>query len=123
MRNRRDFLRHLAGATAGMFIGGRGLADAALVSQAAPARRRVSIGGRRITVVDVHAHTFVPEVWEVVKDTPLAAAAKGNLTGAIALGPGTAFVPSVGAAGVPEPASAGLMGLAVAGLWWRVRRR
>jgi aminocarboxymuconate-semialdehyde decarboxylase len=38
----------------------------------------------------VHAHTFVPEVWDLVKDTPLAAAAKNNLTGAIALGPGTA---------------------------------
>jgi aminocarboxymuconate-semialdehyde decarboxylase len=48
------------------------------------------IGGRRVTVVDVHAHTFVPEVWDLVKDTPLAAQAKNNLTGAIALGPGTA---------------------------------
>jgi aminocarboxymuconate-semialdehyde decarboxylase len=34
----------------------------------------------------VHAHCFVPEVWDLVKDTPLAAAAKGNLTGNIALG-------------------------------------
>ncbi len=91
MPNRRDFLRHLAGATAGVFIGSRGPADAALASQAAPARRRVSVGGRRVTVVDVHAHTFVPEVWEVVKNTPLAATVKGNLTGAIALGPGTAM--------------------------------
>jgi len=48
------------------------------------------IGGRRVTVVDVHAHTFVPEVWDLVKDTPLAASARNNLTGAIALGPGTA---------------------------------
>ena len=48
------------------------------------------IAGRRVTVVDVHAHTFVPEVWDLVKDTPLAATAKNNLTGAIALGPGTA---------------------------------
>jgi aminocarboxymuconate-semialdehyde decarboxylase len=73
-----------------MFLGGRGVVEMALAGQAAPARRRVSIGGRRVTVVDVHAHTFVPEVWEVVKDTPLAAVAKNNLTGAIALGPGTA---------------------------------
>jgi aminocarboxymuconate-semialdehyde decarboxylase len=90
MPTRRDFLRHLGGATAGMFIGSRGPASTALGGQAAPARRRVSIGGRRITVVDVHAHTFVPEVGEVVKNTPLAATVKGNLTGAIALGPGTA---------------------------------
>ena len=40
-----------------------------------------------MTVIDVHAHTFVPEVWDLVKDTPLAAAARDNLTGAIALGP------------------------------------
>jgi len=75
-----------------MVIGGRGFTDAALEAfQTAPqARRRVSIGGRRVTVIDVHAHTFVPEVWDLVKDTPLAATAKNNLTGAIALGPGTA---------------------------------
>ena len=41
-------------------------------------RREVSIGGRRVTTVDVHAHCFVPEVWDIVKDTPLAAAAKAN---------------------------------------------
>ena len=41
----------------------------------AATRRRVTIGGRRITVVDIHAHTFVPEVWEVIKDTALAATA------------------------------------------------
>ena len=90
MPNRRDFIGRLAGASAGMFIGSRGLAETAFAIQTAPARRRASIGGRRVTVVDVHAHCFVPEVFEVVKDTPLAANAKNNLTGAIALGPGTA---------------------------------
>src|SRR5436190_3022136 len=92
MPNRREVLRNVAGAAAGMVIGGRGFTDAALGAfQAAPqARRRVSIGGRRVTVIDIHAHTFVPEVWELVKDTPLAATAKNNLTGAIALGPGNA---------------------------------
>src|SRR2546421_713262 len=92
MPNRREFLKNGAGATAGMIIGSRGLTDAAQgVSQsAASARRRVSIGGRRVTVIDVHAHTFVPEVWDLVKDSPLAETAKSNLTGAIALGPGTA---------------------------------
>ena len=92
MPNRRDFLRNVTGATAGMMIGGRGLADAALgaFQAAPPTRRRALIGGRRVTVIDIHAHTFVPEVWDLVKDTPLAATAKNNLTGAIALGPGTA---------------------------------
>jgi aminocarboxymuconate-semialdehyde decarboxylase len=89
--NRRAFLTTVAGATAGMVFGGRSLVGAALgASQAAPpARRRATLGGRRITVIDIHAHTFVPEVWDLVKDTPLAATAKTNLTGAIALGPGT----------------------------------
>jgi aminocarboxymuconate-semialdehyde decarboxylase len=46
----------------------------------------VFIGGRRVRTVDVHAHCFVPEVWDLVRDTPLAATAKNNLTGNIALG-------------------------------------
>jgi len=90
MPNRRDFLRNVAGATAGMLVGGRGLADAGLGSfqiGAPPGtRREVFIGGRRVKTVDVHAHCFVPEVWDLVKDTPLAATAKNNLTGNIALG-------------------------------------
>ena len=88
MPTRRDFVRNVATATAGAFLGGRGLAEAGfgLLQGGAPARRQVSIGGKRIKVVDVHAHTFVPEVWEVVKNTKLADQAKGNLTGAIALG-------------------------------------
>jgi aminocarboxymuconate-semialdehyde decarboxylase len=82
----------MAGAAAGAAIGGRAFSQATLdAAQAAPpARRRVTLGGRRVTVIDIHAHTFVPEVWDLVKDTPLAAVAKANLTGAIALGPGMA---------------------------------
>ena len=92
MPNRREFVKNVAGAAVGLVVGGHRLADVALgaVQGAPAARRRAMIGGRRITVVDIHAHTFVPEVWEVVRDTPLAAAAKNNLTGPIALGPGTA---------------------------------
>src|SRR5439155_5758955 len=90
--NRRAFLKNLAGVSGGMVVGGREPMRAAFnaLQAAAPSRRRVSLGGRPATVVDVHAHTFVPEVWDLVKDTPLAASARNNLTGAIALGPGTA---------------------------------
>jgi len=91
MNSRREFFRNVAGVTAGMVLGGGGLAAGlrALQAQGAPPRRReVSIGGRRVKVVDIHAHTFVPEVWDLVKDTSLAAAAKNNITGAMALGPG-----------------------------------
>ena len=83
--NRRRFLRNVAGAAAGMAVGGRGLGEAAPGAAQAPARRRATIGGRRVTVIDIHAHTFVPEVWALVQNTPLAAQAKNNLTGNIAL--------------------------------------
>src|SRR5215475_1500495 len=90
MRNRRAFLQQVAGATAGLFVARSGFPAAAparaQVGAAAGKRREVSIGGRRIKTVDIHAHTFVPEVWDVVKDTPLAAAAKGSLTGYVVLG-------------------------------------
>jgi aminocarboxymuconate-semialdehyde decarboxylase len=90
MRDRRAFLKQFAGATAGMFATRTGFAGAGFTPVqigAAPGRRReVVIGGRRVKTVDIHAHTFVPEVWDLVKDTPLAAAARGNLTGNLALG-------------------------------------
>jgi aminocarboxymuconate-semialdehyde decarboxylase len=89
MPNRRAFLERMAGAAAGMLIADHRLADAAPVPQVgAPKgkRREVFIGGRRVRTVDIHAHCFVPEVWDLVKDTPLAEVAKNNLTGNIALG-------------------------------------
>ena len=89
MPNRRDFLTYTAGAAAGLLVSGHGLATAGLSRQvgAKPGKRReVSIGGRRVRTVDLHAHCFVAEVGELVKDTPLAAAAKPNLTGNIVLG-------------------------------------
>src|ERR1035437_9804784 len=67
MQNRRDFVRTMAGASAGFYAAG-GRFD--LLAQAPTERRQVSIAGRRIKVVDVHAHGTVPEVAEVVKGTP-----------------------------------------------------
>ncbi len=62
----------------------------------APARRRATIGGRRITVIDIHAHTFVPEVWDLVENTPLAAQAKNNLGSAGAGIPATIALNAAG---------------------------
>src|SRR5882724_2240233 len=81
MRNRRDFLRTVAGATTGALLAGKTFAGSSL-QNAPPAavhgkRREVFIGGRRVKVVDVHAHCLIPEVWDVVKDTKLAAIAGG----------------------------------------------
>ena len=87
MPNRRGFIRHTAGAAAGLVLSSRFLRDAWAQVAAKPGKRReVSIAGRRVKTVDVHAHCFVPDVWDLVKNTPLAEAAKANLTGAIALG-------------------------------------
>jgi hypothetical protein len=57
--NRRRFLRTVAGTVAGGYVMGRGLLDVG--AQAPDARRRVTIGNRRIRVVDIHAH------WEMAE--------------------------------------------------------
>jgi aminocarboxymuconate-semialdehyde decarboxylase len=74
MPNRRDFVKKAASVTAGLLFGG-GPLDAAIRSfqaGAAPRRRTVSVGGRRVRTVDVHAHCAIPEVLEVVKGSKIA---------------------------------------------------
>jgi aminocarboxymuconate-semialdehyde decarboxylase len=79
MQTRRDFLRSVTGTTAGVFFAGcncvdpafgfpAGLQRAAEQSANSRKRREVSIGGKRVAVVDVHAHVRVPETWDLVKD-------------------------------------------------------
>ncbi len=68
MPNRREFVRTVAGATAGMYVMGRGEAAAAL--QGPTARRQVMVGGRRVRVVDIHQHWDMPLPADVVKGTP-----------------------------------------------------
>ena len=82
MATRREFVRHIAGAGAGMLFCGAGLSG----FQAGARRRQVMVGGRRVRTVDVHAHTFVPAVAEVVKGTPLEAAVTASLGGALVIG-------------------------------------
>src|SRR5688572_1185239 len=72
MNSRRDFFKTVAGATAGAYAMGRGL------SAQAPARRQVSIAGKRVRVVDVHAHGTVP-IMQAVKGTPYEKQGAGNL--------------------------------------------
>jgi aminocarboxymuconate-semialdehyde decarboxylase len=70
MSNRREFLKDVAGATAGLAFLGCGFAEAALgPAQAGGARKRreVMVGGRRVRTIDVHSHCYSPEVWELVK--------------------------------------------------------
>jgi aminocarboxymuconate-semialdehyde decarboxylase len=90
VRTRRTFLKQAAGAAGGLLVARGSLGGirvtAAQVGAAPGKRREVVIAGRRVRTVDIHAHTFVPEVWDLVKDTPLAAVAKPNLTGNVVLG-------------------------------------
>ena len=76
---RRQFVRTLAGAGAGAYAFGVPAFGRAQAPSTAPvARRQVSIGGRRVKVIDVHCHCVIPEVADVVKGTPLASAAAGG---------------------------------------------
>lgn len=110
MRNRRDFIKTVAGATAGAFVMSGSLADlsaqgrgggagapgrgagggaaaagggqgrgAAAGPPASPVQRRiVQVGGKRVRVVDVHAHATVAEVGPVVAGTDFARNAAGG---------------------------------------------
>ena len=81
---RRQFVRTLASAGAG-FYAGRAFSPSGH-AQAPASRRQVTIGGRRVKVIDVHCHCVIPEVADVVRGTPFANAAAGG--GANILGPG-----------------------------------
>ena len=71
MPNRRDFVRTLAGASAAMLAtGGRAVGQA---------RREVSIGGRRVKVIDIHGHFIEPTELEVVRGDPPSGQARREL--------------------------------------------
>ena len=77
MANRRDFFKTVAGAAAGAYALGRG--NAAVAQQQ---RRQVSVGGKRVRVIDIHAHATVPEVDPVVAGTEYAKQGGGRPLGA-----------------------------------------
>ncbi len=79
MPTRREFLRNLSGATAGILFAGccctettrafaRRPRQSAGQAAAGSKRRVLTINGKRVTVIDVHSHVRVPEAWELVKD-------------------------------------------------------
>jgi aminocarboxymuconate-semialdehyde decarboxylase len=94
----------MTGAAAGAYV-----MHAGLLAQAPAAKRReVSIGGRRVRVIDVHAHVVIPEVAEVVKGTPLAKAAAGMGS----LVPGPARLATMDTQGVDTQL------ISINGFWW-----
>ena len=76
MANRRQFFKTLAGATAGMYVMGRGSAANMLSAQAA--RRQIMVGGRRMRVVDIHQHWDMALPAELVRGTPFEEFSKGG---------------------------------------------
>jgi aminocarboxymuconate-semialdehyde decarboxylase len=108
MMRRREFFHTVAGAAAAASAYRTGIAGVqAQAPQAAAARRQVSVGGRRVRVIDVHAHCIIPVV-EIVKGTPLAASGGG--AGGNILGP--ARLQTMDAQGVDVQA------LSINGYWW-----
>ena len=110
MPNRRDFLKAAAAGATAVYAGGGNLAQggAAYAALQAPASRRtVSIAGRRIRVIDVHAHCIIP-VEDLLKGTPLA----GNGGGAANQIPGPQRIAVMDQQGVDVQA------LTINGYWW-----
>ena len=77
MPHRRDFLRTLAAGAAGTCVIGRDLTSASQLTQPQRARRQVTIAGRPVRVMDIHAHCVIP-VADVVAGTPLAKSGGGG---------------------------------------------
>ena len=77
MANRREFIKNLASGVAGSIIGASALTSAVAQSTAVT-RREVRVGTKRVKVVDVHAHATFAEVAEIVKEGPLAKAARAG---------------------------------------------
>src|SRR5580692_9605686 len=79
MRNRREFIKGLG--VAGALVRGGALVDAAAqTTKSGPVtRREVRVGGKRVKVVDVHAHATFAEIADVVKDGPLAKFARNGV--------------------------------------------
>ena len=67
MPNRRDFFKCLGGTTAGLYMLAHGLE-----ASAQGRRKPILVNGREITTVDIHAHTVIPPVEDVLRGTDLA---------------------------------------------------
>ena len=107
MPHRRDFLKTLAAGAAGTYVTGHGLGHASSLVQAQRPRRRVTIAGRAVTVIDVHAHCVIP-VEDIVKGTPLAKSGGGS--GNSILGPARLTV--------MDEQGVDVQILTINGFWW-----
>jgi aminocarboxymuconate-semialdehyde decarboxylase len=105
---RRDFLGTVVAGAAGTYVmSRRGTDTAAAAFQAQRARRQVMVGGRRVKVIDVHAHCIIP-VEDIVKGTPLATMGSG--AGNNILGPQRLQV--------MDQQGVDVQALSINGYWW-----
>ena len=82
MKTRRQFIAETFAATAAFAIAPRVSAW-----QQGPARRQVTVNGRRVKTVDMHAHVAVPDALvDIVKGTPLENTVRGQLNGTLVMG-------------------------------------
>ena len=106
--SRRTFLKRVvAGAAGAHLASGQASERALLAAQARPARREVSIGGRRVRVIDGHAHCVIP-VEDIVKGTLLAKQGGGG--GGNLLGPERLRV--------MDEQGVDVQALTINGFWW-----
>src|ERR1700712_2651672 len=80
MNSRRDFLSKAA-VTAGMVFCGCGLSNAAHAQQGKPARLPVTVDGKRVKTIDVHAHCLFHDAANLMGEAgakALAAPIKGQ---------------------------------------------
>jgi len=76
MPNRRDFLKSVAGASAGVVFVGCDLCNAMAAARPAQVgggakRKEAMVGKRRVKTVDVHCHVSIPEAAAMLKGTKL----------------------------------------------------
>src|SRR5688572_30139005 len=72
MPNRREFFTQVACATAGVVAAGCGAIGGG------GTRREITVGGRRVKTVDIHAHCQI-DVWDIVKDQDWAKSVRSRL--------------------------------------------
>jgi aminocarboxymuconate-semialdehyde decarboxylase len=105
MPDRREFVRRVSAGVAGAYALGN--LDPATLLQAQSGRRQVTLNGRRIRVIDVHAHCVIP-VAEIVAGTPLARQGGGG--GNNILGPQRLQV--------MDQQGVDVQALSINGYWW-----
>lgn len=81
--NRRRFLMGAAAAAGAVSLGSSLNGLSAFAAPAPAARKQVMIGGRRVRVVDIHAHCVIPAAQEVIRGTNV----EGNFARLQLLGP------------------------------------